>query len=442
MATQDSTPASSTAIRRVIAASFVGNVIEWFDYAAYGYLATVLATVFFPPASSTAGLLATFGVFALSFLVRPLGGAIWGRLGDRLGRRVALSLSISIMSVATFLVGCLPGYASIGLAAPVLLLLVRLAQGLSAAGEYPGAATFLYEYAPPERRGRYSSVVPASTATGLLVGSVVVWALTSTLSEPAMHDWGWRVPFLVAAPMGVIGRYIRTRLEDTPQFRRQSAESPVVIPLRTMLATYRRQLLVACGVTCLNAVGFYMLLSYLPTYLSKTVGIDERAAFVTTTISLVGYVAVVLLIGRLSDRIGRFRMLLAAGVLFTLLSVPLFALMGAGGVVIAAVCQFALGVLLTLNDAVLPAYLAELFPTKVRYSGFGIAFNTANALFGGTAPFIATALLDGTGNDLAPAWYLAVAGAASAGSLLVYRALRGRRQASLGAVAASPLDAG
>ncbi|MER5389314.1 MFS transporter [Saccharopolyspora sp. NPDC002686] len=412
----------SRTIRRVVTASFIGNCVEWFDYAAYGYLATIIARNFFPTSSPTAALLATFGVFALSFIVRPLGGIFWGQFGDRFGRRAALSLSVLIMSAATFVIALLPTHDQVGLFAPALLLLVRVVQGFSAAGEYAGASAFLFEYAPRHRRGLYTSVVPASTATGLLLGSLIVALLTSLLPPESMDSWGWRVPFLLAAPLGVIGRYIRVKLEDTPEFRALAdQESVTSTPLRETFTSNKRAIFIAFSATCLNAVGFYMLLSYMPTYLSTELQLGETASFIVTTIALLGYIGSVFVMGWLSDVVGRPVMLATCGALFALLAVPMFLLLGASGLIGITLIQLALGVLLTMNDGTLPSYLAELFPTHVRYSGFAFSFNTANALFGGTAPFVATALIHLSGNKIAPAWYLAAAGIAAAAAMLAAR---------------------
>ncbi|WP_019812241.1 MFS transporter, partial [Saccharomonospora halophila] len=417
----DTEPRPGT-MRRVVTASFIGNLVEWFDYAVYGYLATTIAVVFFPESSATAGLLSTFAVFAVSFVIRPIGGIFWGHFGDRVGRRTALSLSILIMSAATFVIALLPGYAQVGVLAPILLLVVRLVQGFSAAGEYAGASAFLFEYAPRNRRGTFTSVVPASTASGLLLGSVVVTALTATLSAEDMESWGWRVPFLLAAPLGLIGRYIRAKLEDTPEFRAlEQQESQVRAPMRETFARNWPAILIAFGVTCLNAVGFYILLSYMPTYLSTELGVDDTASFVSTTVALTGYIGSVFVMGRISDRFGRPAMLMTAGVLFVALSVPVFLLLGLSGLVGVTLIQLALGIMLSMNDGTLPSYLAELFPTEVRFTGFAFSFNTANALFGGTAPFIATFLIEVSGSRLAPSWYLALAGAVAVVSLLAAR---------------------
>jgi MHS family proline/betaine transporter-like MFS transporter len=208
----------SVGLKRAVFAASIGNAIEWFDYASYGYLATVIASVFFPPGDRTLALLATFAVFAISFIVRPIGGVIWGHYGDKLGRRLTLILEVTIMSAATFAIGLIPSYAKIGVLAPILLLVCRLVQGFSASGEYAGAASFIAEYAPPKKRGLLVSLVPASTAFGLMTGCLIVALLEYLLPEAALHSWGWRIPFLLALPFGSIVMYMRVKLEDTPVF--------------------------------------------------------------------------------------------------------------------------------------------------------------------------------------------------------------------------------
>ncbi|MCI9888617.1 MFS transporter [Micrococcales bacterium 31B] len=396
--------------RRVITASFIGNFVEWFDYAIYGYFAVVISTVFFPEANRQAGLLLTFGVFAISFFVRPLGGFIWGHLGDRMGRKHALSLSILLMSVATFCMALIPSFDTIGMAAPILLLLVRVVQGFSAAGEYAGASAFLVEYAPKGRRGMYAAVVPASTAAGLLLGSLLAALLTGVLSDQQMHDWGWRLPFLLAAPMGLIGRYIRTRLEDTPAFREMAEhDTAVKAPAMDLFKVYYKQLLIASGAVLLNAVGFYVILSYMPTYLSEELGFGASESFLATTIALATYIGFIFMTGKLSDLYGRKRMLFTASGCFIVLTVPAFMLLDTGSFLVIVLVQILLGAMLTLNDGTLPSFLAEIFPTSVRYSGFAVSFNLSNAIFGGTAPFVATLLIGATQSKLAPGWYLVAA---------------------------------
>lgn len=413
-------------LRRAASAAFMGNFVEWFDYAAYGYLAAVIAVVFFPQTDKTSGLLAAFAVFALSFIVRPIGGIVWGHIGDRFGRRNALSLSILIMSGATFCIALLPTYAQVGLAAPVLLLVIRLVQGFSASGEYAGAAAFLAEYAPENKRGFYTCLVPASTAAGLLFGSLFAAQLYAHLDSEALHEWGWRLPFLLAAPLGLIGRYIRLHLADTPKFREmeeamEKKGGEHKVPMQLLFGQYRRQIMIAIGVTCLNAVAFYLLLSYMPTYLSAEMGMSESDSFLASTVSLATYIGFIFLMGRLSDRFGRKTMLVAASLLFLALTVPLFQAIGDKAFGVILLIQIGFGLMLAMNDGTLPCFLAEIFPTRVRYSGFAFSFNTANALFGGTAPFIATWLISITGDKLAPAWLLVGAAAVALLAMLCVR---------------------
>lgn len=424
---RDSADASGTAstrvvLRRAAFASFVGTFVEWFDYASYGFLATIIATVFFPKSDATTGLLAAYAVFAISFVVRPIGAAIWGHFGDKVGRRNTLSLSILIMSISTFAIAFLPTYAQIGIWAPLLLLASRLVQGFAASGEYAGASAFLAEYAPAHRRGFFTSFVPASEAAGLLAGSIFVAILHAVMSADQLHSFGWRLPFLLAAPFGIIGRYIRVRLEDTPKFRELSEHSHVAhAPVTQLLKSHRFAMVIAFGVTCLNAVGFYLVLSYMPTYISTELGIDETASFIASTISLIAYVGLIFVMGMLSDRFGRKKMLIAASVLFMVCTVPLFQGLASGGFVRIVLIEIALGALLTMNDGTLPVFLTELFPTQVRFSGFALCFNAANALFGGTAPFVATWLIHLTGNKLAPAWYLVAAAGVALIAMLASR---------------------
>lgn len=407
--------------RKVVTATFIGNFVEWFDYAVYGYLATSIAVAFFPEGDPTTQLLGAWGVFAVSFIMRPLGGFFWGWIGDRYGRKTALSWSILVMSVATFCIGLLPTYPTAGLLAPALLLLVRMVQGFSAAGEYAGASAFLVEYAPKGKRGKYAAVVPASTSAGLLFGLIFVTVLTAALGQDTVNDWAWRIPFFLAAPLGLIGHYIRTRLEDTPIFVALEKQDEVIkAPWRDLFVQHWRLLLRALGAALLNAVAFYILLSYMPNYLQSQLDLSATEANTMTAISLVTYIGFILITGSLSDRLGRRTVLLSASVSMFLLALPAFMLLNQGffiGVIVLVI----MGATLTLNDGVLPSYLSEQFPTRIRYSGFAVSFNTANALFGGTAAFVATLLISVTGSTLAPAWMLMVAASIAFVAVLLSR---------------------
>ena len=413
--------ASKGALGRVALSSFLGNFIEWFDYATYTYFAITIGAVFFPESGVNSTLMA-FAVFALSFIFRPLGAVFWGNMGDKKGRKWSLSISIFLMSGAAFLIGCLPSFAAIGIASPVLLLVLRSVQGFSAAGEYSGAAVFLAEYAPADKRGRYCSLVPASTATGLFVGSTVALVLKSVLPEAALIEWGWRIPFLMAGPLGYIAHFIRTRLEDSPAFHEMEHEKKEVDrPSRLVFKKYRRRLLSSIAATMVNSVGFYLVLTYLPTYLTSYTTMGASEAQLATDIALVTYIFIIFGAGRLSDRVGRRRMLLGACATFIVLSIPCFLMLGTASLPIVIVAELIMCVTLSLNDANIACYQAEMFPTEVRYTGAALGSNIAYVVFGGTASFVATALIDAAGNGLMPAFYM-MAISAVAGAILFFTA--------------------
>lgn len=401
-------------LKRVVGSSFLGNFIEWFDYASYSYLATVIALVFFPGEDRTVAVMSTFGVFALSFLVRPIGALFWGNMGDKKGRKWALSISILLMSGATFLIGCLPTYAMIGVGAPLLLLLLRMVQSFSAAGEYAGAATFIAEYAPTNHRGFYCSMVPASTAAGLLVGSLFATAMFNIWGADSQFvtEWGWRIPFWLAGPLGYITHYIREHLEDSPVYEQMQNDLKAKglkgedKPMRTLFRKHFKRLVISFGACVLNAVGFYAVLTYLPNYLETTLNYDPASASIITNIVLVVYIGFIFLSGRISDRLGRKKMLIAACVGFIVLTVPAFMLLSTMNFVIILVVELVMCLLLTINDGTLSSYLNETFPTDVRYSGFALSFNLANAIFGGSASYISFWLISMTGNNIAPAFYM------------------------------------
>lgn len=415
------TPVSSRSeeqdmVRKVALSSFLGNFIEWFDYASYSYFATTIALVFFPTGNHTVAMLQTFGVFALSFVLRPIGALFWGNFGDKKGRKGALAISIMFMSGASFLIGCLPSYAMVGILAPALLLLLRMVQGFSASGEYAGAATFLGEYAPTKKRGIYCSLIPASTAIGLLAGSTLATVMTASLDSASLTAWGWRIPFLMAGPLGLVVHYIRTKLADSPVYASMTealenkqvpaAQTKSVSPLRELFQHHFKALMISFGACMLNAVGFYTVLTYLPTYLSDTVGMASAQSSTITTICLVLYVALVFGMGHISDKFGRKKVLIGACVAFIVLTVPAFMVLNTAQFWPVLIVELAMCATLTANDGTLSSYLTETFPTSVRFTGFAFSFNLANAIFGGTAPFIATWLIYATGSSIAPAWYM------------------------------------
>ena len=320
-----------------------------------------------------------------------------------------------MMSAATFVIGLLPTYEAVGILAPVLLLALRMVQSFSASGEYAGAATFLAEYAPANHRGLYCSLVPASTAVGLLVGSTLATLMFVNFGHDSafVTEWGWRIPFLLAGPLGIITHYIRTRVSDSPVYQEMQDKLEAKgesddQPIKLLLTKYLRPLIISFGACMLNAVGFYAVLTYLPNYLQDTVGYDAGASSLITTICLVAYVAFIFFSGKISDHFGRKKMLIIASVGFVIFTVPAFYLLNTMNFAVILIAELFMCLLLTINDGTLSSYLSETFPTEVRYSGFALSFNFANAIFGGSASFISIALIQATGNPIAPAWYMVV----------------------------------
>ncbi|WP_114950942.1 MFS transporter [Sphingosinicella terrae] len=398
-------------LHRAIAASALGNATEWFDYGIYAYGVVYISAALFPGEAAEATLFA-LATFAISFLVRPFGGLFWGPLGDRYGRKTILAFTIVLMSVATVAVGMIPSYDSIGFWAPALLLLLRMVQGFSTGGEYGGAATFMAEYSPDDRRGFYGSFLEVGTLAGFSFGALLMLGFSLLLGEQAMYDWAWRIPFFFAAPMGLIGLYLRSRMEDTPVFReieaRHETEPAASTELRHLVTRYWRPLVVMGGlVVALNVVN-YTLLSYMPTYLQRRLGLGTDAALIVPIVGMLFMMVFVPFFGGLSDRVGRKPLWwISLGGLFVGV-VPLYLLMasGFGG----AIVGFALlGLLYVPQLATISATFPAMFPTHVRFAGFAVSYNVATSLFGGTAPAFNSWLIGRTGDELMPAYVMMAA---------------------------------
>ena len=408
----DITVVDKSLLKRAVGAMALGNAMEWFDFGVYSYIAVTLGKVFFPSSSPSAQLIATFGTFAAAFLVRPIGGMVFGPLGDRIGRQRVLAMTMIMMAAGTFAIGLIPSYGTIGIFAPVLLLLARLVQGFSTGGEYGGAATFIAEYSTDKRRGFMGSFLEFGTLAGYILGAGTVALLTATLSEDAMLSWGWRVPFMIAGPLGLVGLYIRMKLEETPAFKREAEAREALdkaAPKQSfgkMLAAQWKPLLLCVGLVLIFNVTDYMALSYLPSYLSATLHFDETHGLFLVLLVMVLMMPLTLAAGRLSDAIGRKPVMLAGCVGLLLLSIPALMLIQTGETLPVFCGLMILGALLSCFTGVMPSALPALFPTAIRYGALAIGFNVSVSLFGGTTPLVTAWLVETTGNLMMPAYYL------------------------------------
>lgn len=404
-------------LKKALGGTIVGNTMEWYDVGVFGYLITTMGPVFLPESDPTTQNLFLLGTFAATFIARPLGGVIFGWLGDKVGRQKILATTLMIMAASTFAVGLLPGYAQIGLWAAALLVLLKVIQGFSTGGEYAGATTFVSEYAADKRRGFFASFLDLGSYMGFAIGAALVSVLQLTLGQATMEDWGWRIPFLIAGPLGLIAVYFRSKIEESPQFQATldaqeenaknasegtaTAKGPVGI-----VKAYWRQIIVAMVVVAAANTAGYALTSYMPTYLTDAKGYDELHGTLLTIPVLVVMSLCIPLTGKLSDRIGRRPVLWIGAVSTIVLAVPAFLLIGIGAVwsTLAGLALVAFPV--TFYVANLASALPAQFPTSSRYGAMGIAYNFAVAIFGGTTPFIVELLIKSTGNDMMPAYYL------------------------------------
>ncbi|MGW5306239.1 MFS transporter [Streptomyces griseoluteus] len=396
---------------RALVAGSVGNFIEWYEFGVYGYFATVIAERFFTPAGGGAveGLVKTYASFALAFFFRPVGAALFGRLGDRIGRRPVLILVISLMTVTTALIGVLPAYATVGVLAPWLLTLLRVLQGLSAGGEFGGAVAVMTEFAPPGRRGLYGAWQSFTVALGLLGGAGVAAVLASSLSEAQLDSWGWRLPFLLALPMGLGALWLRLRLDETPTFREQ--EPAEALPARDVA----RAVVLGAGRVMGWAAAGYAFLVVLPSYLQTALHATFREALTATVLANLGFAATIIPAGLLSDRVGRRPVMLTGAGLVVVLAVPLLDLLQSPGTstLLKGSAVLLAGAIVGLMAGPGPALLAEMFPTRVRCTGLGLAYALSNAVFSGCAGLIITEAVKRTGNVDVPAYYAAAACAVS-----------------------------
>lgn len=413
-----SIPQTGSYIKRVILSCMIGNALEWYDFALYGYFATTIGALFFPKFSTFASLMATFGIFAAGFIMRPLGGVVFGHIGDRVGRKSALLLSIYLMAIPTTLIGLLPTYDQIGWLAPLLLTFIRLAQGLSMGGEFTGSMIFVVEHAQCGNRGIYGSWVIFSVLVGILVGSAVATAICTLLSEDQLMAWGWRIPFLLSIAGGFVGSVMRRTVHEPEQFvQAKEHRKAHSTPLVELFENHLKKIGYVVSIELTLSVGFYLIVTFINNFLTAVLGIDQCTSLMMTTMSMIAMGVAIPCAGWLSDKIGRKPVLISSALAFTFFAYPLFIALE-GNLTIALFAQISLSFIMGSFFAPIPATLVELFPVTVRYSGISIAHSISMAVFGGSAPLIATGLIQWTHNNASPAIYLGAASLIAAISLL------------------------
>jgi MHS family proline/betaine transporter-like MFS transporter len=404
---------AAAATRLIIAAS-VGNALEFYEILVYGYFAVIIAKVFFPAVDPAVSLLVTFGSFGISFLARPVGAIFLGAYGDRKGRKSALTLSILLMTIGTGLMTIMPDYGSVGLAAPVLVIAVRLLQGFSVGGEFASATTFLVEHRP-DRAGYFASWQWSSQGLAALIATGFGALLTATLSPADLQFWGWRIPFAFGLLIGPIGYYIRRRMAETPEFLEAGAARA---PLRDLFVEQWDRLLLTTGAVVASTSSQYMIV-YIVTYAMRELGLPQSISFIAGMLAAALQTVVVPFVGLWVDRIGQIRVMMGAALLFVLTSYPAFVLLDAHAsfvVLIAMVCW--IGLLKSFFSGALPSLMAKIFPVATRVSGMSLAYNIAVPIFGGFAPFFAQSLIDLTGSKLAPSYYMMATAALSLAALI------------------------
>jgi MHS family proline/betaine transporter-like MFS transporter len=401
---------------RVIAAGAIGNVLEWYDFAVYGYFAAAIGRVFFPSQDAVAQVLAAFGIFAVGFFMRPVGGALIGYIGDRFGRRAALTFSVAAMAIPTFLVGLLPGYATLGIAAPILLTGLRMIQGLSVGGEYTTSVVFMVEHAPAERRGLIGATASCGAVGGILAGSATGALLASVMSPEALEAWGWRIPFLLGLVVGLAGLALRRGIREEA-----SAKEGKRSPLTEALRDHRLLLLRLAALSVFNSVGFYLMFVYIVSWLQTVDGVAPARALGINTISMAVLLPLMVTMGWVTDRVGRRPVMLAATIFAIVASWPLFWLMHSANPAIVLLGQ--LGFVLSVGTfcGCQPTVMVEAVPAWIRCTAIALGYNITLGLFGGLSPLVATWLVERTGNDYSPGFMIMAAAVVSFLALLTYK---------------------
>ncbi|GGH81563.1 MHS family proline/betaine transporter-like MFS transporter [Pullulanibacillus pueri] len=406
---EDITIVDTKVAKKAVVATGMGNAMEWFDFGIYSYLAATIGKIFFPEFTGPTQLVFSFATFAIAFLVRPIGGMFFGMLGDRLGRKKILAITLVMMAFATLCIGLIPSYHSIGITAPILLLVARLIQGFSTGGEYSGAMTFIAESTPDKKRGIMSSGLEVGTLVGYIFGSGIVTLLTFILGSDSMLSWGWRIPFLIAAPIGLIGLYLRNNLEESPAFEAMEKEKENEnrhVSMKDILVYHRKPLLVGMILVFFYNIVDYTVLSYMPSHLNAVLNYGETKGLLLILIVMFIMIPIVLIMGYFGDRIGSKRIIQGGLIGLILLSFPSFLMIGSGNNWLVFFGLMILAVFLASFQGTMPSLLPSLFFTDVRYGALAITYNISASIFGGTAPLVIAWFISLTSSNFIPAYYL------------------------------------
>ncbi|MEY3182303.1 MAG: hypothetical protein RLZ35_288 [Pseudomonadota bacterium] len=397
----------SEVLNKVTMSCMIGNALEWYDFVIYSYFASLLGNLFFPTSEPFAQMVATWCIFWAGFIARPLGSILFGHIGDRFSRKTALMISIYVMAIPTALIGALPTYAQIGPMAAVLLFILRTLQGLAIGGEFTGSMVFMVEHAKPHNRGFAGSFATFSLVAGVVVGSAVATSINTFLSEEAVISWGWRVPFLLSILGSFVGSYMRNSLTDPSEYLAEKSKRKAhSTPLKDLVQHYKKKVLLVIGIDFLTAVGFFLIVIFLPTYFSRYLHLSPEKSLWINTVSMCLFALFILLGGWLSDVFGRFKVLALPCIAFVVLSYPLFGLFQTGEIVPVCLAEGMLVLMMGIFFGAIPVGLSEIFPTHVRFSGLSLGHNLSMTLFGGSTPLMASYLINYTQSEVSPAYLL------------------------------------
>lgn len=386
-------------MRKVIVSGVIGNVLEWYDFALYGHFAILIGKLFLPTKDPQLATILAYTIFAIGFTMRPVGGILFGYIGDKYGRRTSLAISILMMAIPTACIGLLPTYEQIGILAPILLIVIRLLQGASIGGEFSGCIAFLVEYSPANRRGLVGSLSMMSLAGGMLLGSIVATAVSHFMAPEAFEVWGWRIPFLVGLFVGLIGVYVRMGLDESPIYMESKARNSLSdTPVREVIKNYMPELLLSVGIYLTVTVPFYTLTIFMKSYMSSELGYSYNDSLIVNLISLSVAIIAMPIGAWVSDRYGRKPVLKYTAIAMVICMYPIFWLVKSSGFEAGVISQLIFSVLVGFYMGPMPAALVELFPTRVRFTGVAVSYNLSVAAFGSTTPAVATWLVGTTGH--------------------------------------------